>query len=136
MADSDAVLFANEAFYLAFAQGDLQAMTYVWADVEAISCIHPGWDALHGHDAVLESWGRILGGDGPTIRCLGARAYVSGGSAYVICYEEIDGNYLIATNLFVRDGSRWRMVHHQAGPTQGRPPVEDEAADLGANRPN
>ncbi len=136
MADSDAVLFANEAFYLAFAQGDLQAMTDVWADADAISCIHPGWEALHGRAAVLESWARIMGGDGPRIRCLGPRAYVGGDSAYVICYEEIDGNYLIATNLFVRDGSRWRMVHHQAGPTQGRPPVEDEPVELGLNRPN
>lgn len=137
MADSDAVLFANEAFYLAFAQADLTAMTEVWADADAISCIHPGWDALHGRDAVLESWSRILAGGAPAIRCIGARAYVAGEAAHVICYEEIDGNYLIATNLFVRDGRRWRMVHHQAGPTQGSPPhVEDDSAEAGQGRPN
>ena len=37
MSDADAVLFANEAFYLAFATRDFDAMAAVWADDEPVS---------------------------------------------------------------------------------------------------
>jgi hypothetical protein len=49
--------------------------------------------------------------------------------AYVHCFEEIDGNYLIATNIFVHEGRRWRLVHHQAGPTAENPPLVAEDED-------
>ena len=48
----------------------------------------------------------------------------------VICFEEIAGQYLIATNIFVREGNDWKIVHHQAGPTAGQPDEgESDAGD-------
>ena len=52
------------------------------------------------------------------------RAFVLGAVAYVICFEDLDGGYLVATNVFVREGSLWRMIHHQAGPTAAAPARE------------
>ncbi|NQV59631.1 MAG: DUF4440 domain-containing protein, partial [Alphaproteobacteria bacterium] len=46
--------------------------------------------------------------------------------AYVVCYEEIEGSHLIASNIFVHEGRRWRLIHHQAGPTAEAPPAEAE----------
>ncbi|MEE8533734.1 MAG: nuclear transport factor 2 family protein, partial [Alphaproteobacteria bacterium] len=46
MADEQTVLFVNEAFYQAFADGDLAAMDAVWAREAPVACIHPGWAAL------------------------------------------------------------------------------------------
>ncbi len=51
--------------------------------------------------------------------------YLYGEVGFVVCYEEIAGQYLIATNVFVRDGKVWRMVHHQAGPTAAVPEPDD-----------
>lgn len=115
------VLAANEAFYEAFARGDLAAIEALWAESAPIACIHPGWDALEGRDEVLESWRAILGdGDPPSIRCARPQVHVLGDSAFVICAELLAGTELVATNVFVREGGRWRLAHHQAGPVNRR----------------
>ncbi|MDP6565059.1 MAG: nuclear transport factor 2 family protein [Alphaproteobacteria bacterium] len=132
MADREAVLFANEAFYRAFADRDAAAMEDIWADRDELTCIHPGWGALYGREAVIESWQAILGNpQAPAIRCLAATARMHGETAHVICFEEIDGNYLIATNLFIRQGRRWYLVHHQSGPTSEAPPPDADAEGTG-----
>ena len=64
----------------------------------------------------------------PAIRCRSPRAFVHGDGAFVICYEEIEGAVLIATNLFVREGPGWKMTHHQAGPVAVQNEEEDERA--------
>ena len=133
MSEREAVLFANEAFYHAFADRDSAAMDEVWARDTPVVCIHPGWPPLEGRDEVMESWRAILANpDSPATRPRGARAYLRGETAFVVCYEEIEGQYLIATNIFTREGGLWRLVHHQAGPTSGEPSAEDE--DDGAPR--
>ena len=127
MPQHEAVLFANEAFYLAFRTRDFAAMEDIWAAAVPVSCIHPGWHALHGRDEVLESWQAILEGQGaPDISCHAAQAHVYGDCATVICFEEIEGNYLIATNVFFREPRGWKIVHHQAAPTSGSPPDDTE----------
>lgn len=117
-----AVLAANEAFYRAFAARDLAAMDRVWARGVAVICVHPGWAPLLGREAVMESWAGILGNpDSPNIRCLEAQASIYGEAAMVVCYEVVQRGYLVATNLFVREGGAWKLCHHQAGPTTGQP---------------
>lgn len=120
--DRDAVLFANEAFYQAFAERDTGAMEEMWAKDTPVLCCHPGWPPVEGRDAVLESWRGILTNpQAPDIRCHDAVARVKGDMAFVLCFEEIEGRFLIATNVFVREGGAWRLVHHTAAPTNGKP---------------
>jgi ketosteroid isomerase-like protein len=74
---------------------------------------------LVGRDAVLGSWQQILRDVPPVaMRCDQAVVHLVGDSALVVCYE---GNgerpaHLTATNAFVREAGRWRMVHHHASP--------------------
>jgi len=125
MSERDAVLFVNELFYRAFTDRDVAGMQALWAD-DPVACIHPGWGALTPRHDVLESWRRILTSDNaPQVTCRQPRAVVMGDVAFVICYEEISGNFLVATNVFRRDGRTWKIVHHQAGPT-AHVPAEDE----------
>ncbi len=126
MSDKQAILFANEAFYQAFADGDVAAMEAVWSRAAPVSCIHPGWDLIAGRDEVMESWRAILEGPNrPAIHHHGGEVFVHGDTAFVVCYEALDQGFLIATNLFVRENGSWLMVHHQAGPTA--PPDLDES---------
>ena len=126
----DALLFANEAFYRAFADRDIDSMDGLWSDREPIVCIHPGWDLLTGRDEVMQSWASIIGNpNSPDISCHAAVAHYSGDLGVVVCYEEPDGQFLLATNMFIRDGRLWKMIHHQSGPTQGHPPPDEENRD-------
>ncbi|MCX7354710.1 MAG: nuclear transport factor 2 family protein [Alphaproteobacteria bacterium] len=128
MNDEDQILQANEAFYRAFSARDMTAMDAVWAKRAPVACIHPGWGALVTRESVMTSWQGILSSqNAPNVTCRGPRAFVSGDAAFVICFEMVEGGYLIATNIFTREDGAWRMTHHQAGPTNDAPPEEKPA---------
>ena len=134
MSDLDAVLFANEAFYRAFADRDIDAMDTLWAAAAPVCCIHPGWEAIYDREDVVESWRAIFNGvASPAINCVAPRVYFYGESAFVVCFEEIHGEHLIATNYFVREAGRWKMVHHQAGPTRAVMPHMPEEPERTVN---
>ena len=125
MRDEQELLFANEAFYAAFAGGDQEAMESLWAKGLPVACLHPGAALLSGREEVLESWRQVLTATNrPDIRCRAPRAFLQGATGFVVCYEEVQGGFLIATNVFTREGGQWKIVHHQAGPAPGAPPTE------------
>ena len=114
--EAQALLAANHAFYAAFAEGDADRMEALWAESVNVACIHPGAGALHGRSLVMQTWQTILeGGGAPGIHCDDGKAVVLGDAGFVTCIERIGDAELIATNVFVREDGRWRMVHHQAG---------------------
>jgi ketosteroid isomerase-like protein len=111
------VLDANSAFYRAFAARDLDAMDSLWAEQAQVACVHPGWDVLRGRAEVMDGWRAILTGDeSPQIGCSHAFAQLHGDVALVVCREHVPGGFLVATNVFVREGGGWRLVHHQSSP--------------------
>lgn len=131
------VLEANRTFYKAFAQRDLATMEKLWARQSPVACIHPGWPPIFGREQVMASWRGIL--DNPAqgaIVCSEERVIISGSMAVVVCTESVAGSLLIATNVFVREDSAWRLAHHQGGPmpppgersgrTQSAPPTPDK----------
>ena len=61
-ADEEAILEANDAFYRAFDQRDLEALAAVWASHAPVACIHPGWAPLQGRESVIASWKSIMEG--------------------------------------------------------------------------
>jgi len=122
MIETAKLLFANDAFYTAFNSRDAMAMDALWAHHTAVTCIHPGWQALISRDEVMESWRAILGNPStPSIICRGAQGVITGEVGLVICYEVISGSVLVASNVFVRESEAWRLVHHQAGPCEALP---------------
>jgi len=126
-ADEAAVLAANIAFYRAFAERDLKAMDRLWAQRTEVACIHPGWIPCRGRREVMQSWTEILANpDSPRIRCLRPQATLCGAIGVVVCYEAIERNYLIATNLFVLEGGEWKLIHHHAGALAAGPPEPAE----------
>jgi len=122
MFSRDAVLFANEAFYQAFAVADLVAMDALWAREMPVTCIHPGWHALNSREQIMAAWREVFTNDNQApLICRAPEAFVVGEVAFVICFEQLPDAMLIATNIFRREDRQWRMVHHQSGPTPGHP---------------
>src|SRR5690242_4823977 len=102
-ADAAAVLEANEAFYRAFNQKDAEAMAAVWSTAADITCLHPGWNILHGEEVMVSWRGILTNPDQPRIVTGGASATLRGDVAIVLCRELVAGGGLAATNVFVRE---------------------------------
>ena len=117
MADHDDLLARNALFYAAFAQGDIDSMSELWAKDENISCVHPGWTALVGRKAVIASWRAILANaESSNILFRDPYAIVSGSEGLVLCIEAINEHLLQASNHFRLIDGAWRLVHHQSSP--------------------
>ena len=127
------VLEANRTFYEAFSSGDYEAMSALWAERAPSACVHPGMAAITGRTRILGSWRQILEQSSAwAMHCRNARVYLLGDVAYVTCLEASGDQpaHLAATNIFVLEDGRWRMVHHQAGPlSQTVPDTKREVAN-------
>ncbi len=119
---------AAVAFYQAFEAKDIDAMMAAWAEDEDIVCVHPGGPRLVGYDAVRASWERIFNGEGRlSFQLDGLVTIETVGLALQSAVEEIntgEGSVrasAIATNVFMRTPSGWRLVCHHASVA---PPVQ------------
>ena len=121
----------ESAFYAAFADRDVKAMRRVWADDARALCIHPGGSLLRGTAAILQSWAEILSGAAPPeIRHHEIQRLAAGDLAVHTVEELIRPAHsgqaptrVIATNIYVRTTSGWRLLaHHASLPlvTQGK----------------
>ena len=122
-------LDVSVAFYQAFEARDIDAMMSTWADDEEILCIHPGGPRLVGYDAVRSAWEQLFANDvGLKFRVDGMLALETVGLAMQSVIEEIhqaDGTargIAVATNVFMRTPSGWRLVCHHASPA---PPISE-----------
>lgn len=109
------------AFYQAFEAKDLDAMMAAWAEDEDIVCVHPGGPRLVGYDAVRASWERIFSGNGKvSFRIEQIVTMETVGLAMQSAVEQINAGQgttqaaAVATNVFMRTPSGWRMVCHHA----------------------
>ncbi len=129
MSDDDAILFANEAFYAAFRSGDVKAMDDVWAKSAPVACLHPGAVPIFDRKEILDSWRDILADPGVVnLAFHSPRLIGRSGAGLVVCFETFGENALAATNAFTREGGRWRMTFHQAGPCPAAPPPAETPA--------
>ena len=116
---------ANQRFYDAFGALDIDLMESVWEPSERAMCVHPGWPALVDWELSRQSWERIF--DNTTLMLFNVKylnVVVQGDCGWVTCIENISSvlqgtasNFgILATNIFVRTPSGWRMIAHHASP--------------------
>ena len=130
---------AEAAFYDAFERRDIESMMAVWADDEAIVCVHPMGSRLQGRAAIERSWRELFaGGAGLKFRLSDAQ-YSRDDTLSVHClYENItygpasqQRSRVIATNVYRRIAGGWRLVVHHATPgTAEAPPAQESAQTL------
>jgi ketosteroid isomerase-like protein len=111
------------AFYQAFEARDLDAMMLAWAEDEEIVCVHPGGQRLVGFEAVRNAWEQLFAGDTRlSFRLDQVVVLETVGLALQSAIEHVhtvDGKargVAVATNVFLRTPSGWRMVCHHASP--------------------
>jgi ketosteroid isomerase-like protein len=113
---------AEQAFYAAFEQNDLDAMLEVWAPIDTVLCIHPGGERLCGLHSVAESWRQIFGAGSMLSFEITLDQYTHTPDVAVHSVQErilVDGSLrgvVLATNVYERLGDSWRMVSHHASP--------------------
>jgi len=126
---------AENAFYSALENADLDAMMAVWADDEEIVCVHPGGPRLSGFDRVREAWRRIFEG-GPSMRFhLSGQQYLRGVRLAIHSVQEnivVVGQTkpvgpIVATNIYVLTEHGWRMLLHHASPAPTKAVDADNA---------
>ena len=125
-AEEAAVARANEEFYDAFEALDMDRMEACWLHDDGVRCIHPGWDAMVGWPQVSRSWMAIFANSAYIQFILtDVEVHVDADTAWVTCAEnilaggvgpEVQDAKVLATNVFRRIGSHWRMVLHHGSP--------------------
>ena len=115
---------AAAAFYGALEAKDIDAMMAAWAEDEEIVCVHPGGPRLVGFDAVRLGWEQIFAGESKlSFRLDEIVVLETVGMALQSAIEQVTlGNEAaprgtaIASNIFLRTPSGWRMLSHHASP--------------------
>ena len=112
------------AFYQAFEARDIETMMATWADDEDIVCVHPGGPRLVGYDAVRAGWEHLFAGNARlSFRLEEIVVIETVGLALQSAIEHVSvgdesnpRGAAIATNVFLRTPSGWRIVVHHASP--------------------
>ncbi len=116
---------AEQAFYRAFQNADLNLMMEVWAERDFVECIHPMADRVQGHAAVMDSWRQIFaGGLRVQLQLSDVHRTHDASLAIHVVYEHLripgqasDYPPVIATNVYQLLESGWFMVLHHASPS-------------------
>ena len=114
----------EHAFYDALQKADLDALMSVWADDDDVSCVHPGGPRLIGPAAIRASYEALFAHGRIDAEPLHVRRHESHGIAVHSVVERVRGlaadkarvAYVLATNVWTRTGSGWRLVSHHASP--------------------
>jgi len=129
MSEVEELRAANERFYKALEELDLEQMQRLWLHEPWVRCIHPGWDVLVGWEQVRESLAQIFASTGwMRVTPTECNVHVFGDVGMVACAENITASrdsdvgvaVAQATNLFRRTPEGWRMFHHHASPAPVR----------------
>ena len=147
--DREAVSATNTAFYQAIEHADLDLMGAIWDTAEDIRCVHPGTLMLNGRSAVMRSWAVVMAGT-PYIQFFITDVDVSlvGDVALVVCNENVltgvetpdgspsgfAGGKAVATNVFRRTASGWRLWAHHSSPVMAASDSADDTEQEGPAR--
>ena len=120
-----ALIRANDTFYGALEDHDIETMEALWLHEGWVRCVHPGRDAIVGWPGVRRSFEEIFAARRwlhvtPTA----IDVLVFGEIGVIACVEnittesedEMGMTVAQATNIFRLTDGGWRMMHHHASP--------------------
>lgn len=110
------------AFYDALERADIDIMMSVWAEDEEVICVHPGGPRLAGYAQVINAWRRFFEA-GPSLKVRLSNQVVLQGLLFAVhsvhehitvAGEETLRAPIVATNVYLRGATGWRMLAHHA----------------------
>lgn len=113
------------AFYQALQSADIEKLMACWADEDDILCIHPGGSRVIGAAAIRAAFEAIFGHEGSIRVQPESIRRVDGTSACVhSVLERIEvmtsegpmQAHVLATNVYYKTTSGWRLIAHHASP--------------------
>ena len=130
---------AEDTFYDAFEEGDLDKMMAAWANSEEITCIQPLSEQVQGQRAVRQSWEKVFAtGAKVEIEIHHKQWIETSEMAIHIVHEQLVFNGdrsrlpppLIATNVYIKNDLGWHMVLHHASPPPPPMPLNQRSMGL------
>ncbi len=137
MMEQQRVEQANVNFYRAMHHLSTDIMDAVWLHVDWVQCIHPGWEPLTGWNKICQSWENIFRNTSQMdIHPSEVSIYADQQFAWMTCLEinstltggQMSIGFAQATNIFKREGSDWKMVHHHSSSLPRAIPLSGTAA--------
>ena len=102
-------------------------MSDVWEHSDRASCVHPGWQRLHGWGAISASWFALFqNGQHLQFIITNEQVELVDDVAWVTCDENLlsdqqVGGTVAAVNLFASDATgEWKLVVHHGSPVVDR----------------
>lgn len=137
---------ANQAFYDAYRDRDIEAMSRVWLASPHVRCVHPSWELVVGWTDIRESWADLFGSlrhvelqlEDVHVEVAGRVAWVNL-LAYATLHTEDDevlSASSIATNVFELSEGDWKLVlHHSSSFLDEELDEDEDPLDLDPERP-
>jgi len=116
---------AEDAYYDAIEDGDLEALLDVWAETDEVCCLLPMHPLAQGRSAVREAFGRLFArgqGIALSVKHLG---WIDAGELTIHLVEESPQQRapgapapmaVYGTNIYRRGADGWRLIVHQNAP--------------------
>jgi len=120
---------AEDAYYDAIEEGDLDAMLAVWEQSDDVACLLPMQPLAQGHGMMREVWSALLQSAGKVdIEVLHSSWVESGDIAIHYLREKVNvpgqpqqQPPIYATNIYRKSGDGWHMILHQNSPAAPPP---------------
>lgn len=124
---------AEDAFYDALEEGDLQQLLSVWAQSDDICCLLPMHPMIRSRQGITDLFTRLLSRDHRISLAVSHLGWIQAEDIAIHQVEETIQNPppgtpptppFYGTNVYRRDGTGWRLIIHQNAPLPPPPPQE------------
>lgn len=124
---------AEDAYYDALEEGDLQQLLSIWADTDDICCLLPMYPMVQGHSAVQDVYSHLLSQGHGVALAIKHLNWIQTDDIAIHQVEETVQNPpsgtppappFYGTNIYRKDAGGWRLIVHQNAPTPPPPPAE------------
>jgi len=126
---------AEDAYYDALEDGDLNRLLSIWADTDDICCLLPMYPMIQGRDGVRDVFSHLLAQSHGVTLAINHLNWIQTDDIAIHLVEETIQNTpagsppappFYGTNIYRKDNSGWRLIVHQNAPTP--PPPQPELA--------
>jgi ketosteroid isomerase-like protein len=127
---------AEDAYYDAIEEQDLEALMEVWEQTEETLCLLPMMPPHRGREAIRHAWSRLLSLDSRFEIEVNHLSWIETPQIAIHLLEErvkvlrqAEAQSLYACNIYRRGTTGWRLLMHQNSPTPPPPGLQMPTTD-------